>query len=396
MKICLIPSAKLSYESGSTLYAAMVANSLAELGHEVHVICSELPKKSMEKVKFHLIDILEHPVIDDYYVSNFDLLDTMNKLEDQLFKILSAERFDVVHAHYATLNSLAAIKVAKILFGVPVVLSCFGRDVFNGLENDTRFRRMVEVSIQAVDAILCSNEAVLAKIHLLGAICPTEILRMPVDNHQFCLSVIDNQVREKYECTEMETVVVNITSCFALEKGIDTAIVGFGKMLQTVNNVKLLIVGGDEHPELKNELRLKNRVKQLGLEDKVIFTGYLSHSEIPKYIAAADILIDSRLVGNYSSVILESLSMGKTILASDAPGNREFIKHGENGLLYPNGDSDALSQSLKRLVIEKELSRALSSRAKAWFMRNGTSYSLCDHTKLLEKIYLGVKENMAP
>jgi hypothetical protein len=80
MKICLIPSAKLSYESGSTLYAAMIANRLTELGHDVHVICSEMPKKSVEKTTFHLIDILEHPVIDDYPVSNRDLLDTMNKL----------------------------------------------------------------------------------------------------------------------------------------------------------------------------------------------------------------------------------------------------------------------------------------------------------------------------
>ncbi|WP_261301711.1 glycosyltransferase family 4 protein [Paenibacillus andongensis] len=396
MKICLIPSAKLSYESGSTLYAAMVANRLTDLGHDVHVICSELPKKSVEKATFHLIDILEHPVIDDYPVSNRDLLDTMNKLEEHLFAILSEEEFDVVHAHYATFNSLAAIKVAKTLFGVPLVLSCFGRDVFNGFENDRRYRRMVEISVHGADAIVCSNESVLAKVRLLGAKCPTEILRMPVDDSQFSLSSTENRVREKYGCKEKDIVVLNIASCFAQEKGIDTAIEGFAKVSQSFNNAKLLIVGGDEHPELINEHRLRKMVKRLCLEDKVIFTGYVSHSDIPQYIAEADIFIDSRLVGNYSSVILESLSMGKAILASDAPGNREFIKHGENGLLYAHGDADALSQSLAKLIAEKELSSALSSRAKAWFAENKSFYALYDHIKHLEKIYLYVRENSAP
>jgi glycosyltransferase involved in cell wall biosynthesis len=315
-------------------------------------------------------------------------------LEEQLFAILSEEDFDVVHAHYATFNSLAAIKVAKTLFDVPLVLSCFGRDVFNGLENDKRYRRMVEISVHAADVIVCSNESVLTKVRLLGAICPTEILRMPVDDYQFSLSNTENRVREKYGCLEKDIMVVNIASCFAQEKGIDTAIEGLAMVSNSFNNTKLMIIGGDEHPKLKNEHRLREKVQQLGLGDKVIFTGYVKHSEIPHYIAAADIFIDSRLVGNYSSVILESLSMGKTILASDAPGNREFIKHGENGLLYACGDANALSHSLARLFVEKELSSALSLRAKAWFEENKSSYALYDHVKHLEKIYKHTKEKM--
>lgn len=280
MKICLIPSAKLSYESGSTLYATMVANKISEIGHDVHVICSELSKESIEKVTFHLIDILEHPVIDDYNVSNRDFFSTMNILENQLFRILSGEEFDVVHAHYATFNSLATIKVAKILFDVPVVLSCFGRDVFNGLENDGRYRRMVEISVHSVDAIVCSNESVFDKVRHLGANCQTEILRMPSDETKFSLSSMGNHIRRKYGYTKKDIVIINISSCFALEKGIDTAIEGFAKVSNSFAKARLLIIGRDEHPDLKNECRLREKVKMFGLEGKVIFTGYVSHSDI--------------------------------------------------------------------------------------------------------------------
>lgn len=87
--------------------------------------------------------------------------------------------------------------------------------------------------------------------------------------------------------------------------------------------------------------------------------------------------------------------MGKAIIASDASGNREFIRHCENGLLYAHGDTDVLSETLIKLITEKELISTLSGRAKKWFKENKSSYALYDHVKNLEKIYLNVRENKA-
>ena len=74
MNICLLPSAELSYESGSTIYANVYVNELIKKGHTVNVICSSLPRDVNDKVNYILLDVMKHPVIDDYYISDCEMM----------------------------------------------------------------------------------------------------------------------------------------------------------------------------------------------------------------------------------------------------------------------------------------------------------------------------------
>jgi glycosyltransferase involved in cell wall biosynthesis len=127
------------------------------------------------------------------------------------------------------------------------------------------------------------------------------------------------------------------------EKGCDVLIEAADKLVRIEGrrDVDVVLVGSGE---LDAELRA--RVAAIGLEKNVTFAGRRLHSEIPTWLAASDLLcLPSRREG-CPNVILEALASGRPIVASNVGGVPELVRDGENGLLPPAADSDALSRAL--------------------------------------------------
>jgi len=126
------------------------------------------------------------------------------------------------------------------------------------------------------------------------------------------------------------------------EKGIDI-------LLQSVKllpgNVELKIVGSG--PDQK---RLEADVKSLGLEGAVKFLGPKFGSELEQIILGAKaIIIPSVWAENMPFVLLESLVLGKVVIASRTGGLPELIVEGESGFLFENGSAAELAEKIKSL-----------------------------------------------
>lgn len=385
MNICFIPSAELEYESGSTIYATQIAERIADNGVNVHVICSKKPVCTFGKVKYHCIDIMEHPVIDDYDISTSRMIDSIYRIVMELLRIHEQDTLDIVHAHYATINGIAA-QLFKIVTNVPYVVSCFGRDVFNGAENDVRYLNMVKNCLIKADYIVCSNNTVQNRIYeLSGTVSNIGVLQMPVDTKIFSAK----SIKENTNTFNL----INIASNFSPEKGLEVTLNAFARIVTELNiNATLTFVGKDEHPKQKNLLYLKKLIDDLEISEYVRFTGQVPHRLIPELIRNADILIDSRLVGNFSSVILEALSMNCMVIASNADGNKEFIVDGENGYLYQKGNSNSLFEKLKSVLTNERKRIELYRGVQGWVEDNMTRYSLDGHIDNLFTIFKKILE----
>src|SRR5688572_9359794 len=91
-------------------------------------------------------------------------------------------------------------------------------------------------------------------------------------------------------------------------------------------------------------------VVERGLADRVSFPGWVTPEDVLDAFACSDILaLPSRSEG-LSVVAVQALGMGLALVLSDAGGNGELLADGKNGFLFPNGDVDALTLALKKLL----------------------------------------------
>ncbi len=126
-------------------------------------------------------------------------------------------------------------------------------------------------------------------------------------------------------------------------KGIDHLIAA----LQSLPDLRLVIVG--DGPDRQRLQRLA-----ASLAERVVFTGQLSRRQVFRLMRAADgVALYSQYEG-LSHTLLESLSLGTPVLASDVGGNPELLRHGVNGLLAPPGDLEALRQGIVELLARRE------------------------------------------
>lgn len=120
-------------------------------------------------------------------------------------------------------------------------------------------------------------------------------------------------------------------------KGMDTLISLMPRILEAHPDVKLKIVGDGPMMEL-----LCGQIRDLGLEHTVELTGDLSHQQTLSYMKASDVFVLNSGYEGLSHVLLEVLSCGRPVLASNICGNPEVVRHGENGYLFRYNDTDEI------------------------------------------------------
>jgi glycosyltransferase involved in cell wall biosynthesis len=97
----------------------------------------------------------------------------------------------------------------------------------------------------------------------------------------------------------------------------------------------------------------------------IVFDKHAPYSEIPKYMAAADVFALPSMAESLGVVLLEAMACGLPIVASNVGGIPELVTHNYNGLLVEPGDAEGLANSIVALLLNEELRKKLSSGALA-------------------------------
>ena len=137
--------------------------------------------------------------------------------------------------------------------------------------------------------------------------------------------------------------------------------------LLTIKDIRLFIVG---EGELREEL--ENKVKELNLQDSVIFLGY--RKDIVECINSFDFCVLPSVFEGFGLVAIEAFMNCKTLVATDIPGLNEVVTS-ENGILVPAKDSAALASAIDKLSTDATLRQELASQGKKDY-ENKFSYPL--------------------
>jgi len=140
------------------------------------------------------------------------------------------------------------------------------------------------------------------------------------------------------------------------------------------NRKALLILAGDG-PERRS---IEDLVKAEGLTERVLIKGSVPHGIIDKYYVAADaIVIPSVLSAGVEEAtslsMLEGMATGKPVIVTDLGGLKETVRHGETGLIVRQGEPEAISRAVEKLMRDKELMLGLGTAARDYVQRNHSS-----------------------
>lgn len=117
------------------------------------------------------------------------------------------------------------------------------------------------------------------------------------------------------------------------------------------------------------ETELRDRVRQLGLEGRVILTG--ERADVADLLGAMDLFLLTSDREGMSNAIMEAMIAGLPCVVTDAGGNEELVIHGESGYICPRADRTALVEHARRLLDDPELRWRFGAngrrRMERWF-----------------------------
>lgn len=364
MKILHILDHSIPLQSGYTFRTRNILRHQHELGWKtVHVtglkhLGGNQSEESVDGLHFYrtlnnsrLLSKL--PVVNQWHV-----IKTLSKRIEQ---VIEQEKPDVLHAHSPALNGLAALQANK-KFGLPVVYECraFWEDaaVDHGTssENGIRYKltRNLETKVfKEADRVTTICEGLRQDIVARG-IPKDKVTVIPnaVDVSHFTYGAeADETLRQSLGLKDK--LVLGFIGSFYAYEGLPLLLEALPKMLARNPELRVLLVGGGPQENL-----VKQKVQDLGIQDQVILTGRVPHSEVQSYYNMVDLLVYPRLDMRLTDLVtplkpLEAMAQGKLVLASDVGGHKELIHDGYNGFLFEAGSADALANRVMSLLDDK-------------------------------------------
>jgi len=122
--------------------------------------------------------------------------------------------------------------------------------------------------------------------------------------------------------------------------------------------------------------QLKALTNELGLEDDVIFTGYIDNPQ--RYISLFEIFLLSSFSEGASMTLLEAMSLFRPCVVTDVGGNPEIVLHEETGIVVPSDDAEKFSEAMIRMLNDENKRRAFGEAGHVRFTRNFTARHMVD------------------
>ena len=183
----------------------------------------------------------------------------------------------------------------------------------------------------------------------------TYILFPPlIKENKFFIKPKNKKLIKKYKL-EGKKIILTVARLASTEKykGYDKVIKALPKIIKKVPNIKYLIVGeGDDL------LRLKNLVKNLDLEDYIIFCGFIPNKNLVDYYNLCDVFVMPSKGEGFGIVFLEALACGKPVIAGNKDGSCDALLNGKLGVLIDPDNIKEIENAII-MVLNKEISKEL-------------------------------------
>ena len=317
MRIAVLGDASLTH-------TARWAGFFAESGHDVLLITFEEP---------------EQPKVETVYLKTY-LPTKLGGYLSRFTKVRSIlERFkpDIISSLYISgYGFLGALTKVH-----PFAASCLGSDLLVDYPSSLIHRIQITYALKKADLVTVDAENLADRVRKLG-IPDRRILKVYFG--------IDDSIFHPPETGEDDTgkgkppVVISTRKLYPIYN-VGLLIEAAPKVLEEFPEAGFVVCG--DGPERSG---LERRARELGIEDRVAFKGNLEVEELARELRRADIYVSTSISDSTSVSLLEAMASGAVPVVSDIEANREWIKNGENGLLFDPRNASALAESITSLL----------------------------------------------
>jgi glycosyltransferase involved in cell wall biosynthesis len=279
-----------------------------------------------------------------------------------LIQLMRRERFDVVHTHTPKAGLLG--QLAARLSGVPVVVNTLHGFYFHEDSKPVpkRFYIWMErIAAKCSDTILSQNREDMATAVAEHIAKPEQIkwLGNGIDLKRFDRRRLTDasleKLREEIDI-ESQAPVIGFVGRLVEEKGILDLLEAAKAVIEAIPRAQFLIIGpyDDDKPDaLRPEV-----AEQFGVADSCRFLGM--RNDMPELYALMDVLVLPSYREGFPRAPMEASAMGVPTVVTNIRGCREAVDPGENGLLFPVGDVDALAKCMIELLGDDERRAAMA------------------------------------
>lgn len=354
---------------GSVAHIVGFISGVKELNFSV-IYCSDYPLLNQP------ISLIIRPSKYLEIFDEFQLIQYNFKLIKVLKSIFKDKPPSLIYHRYSIF--VAAGIILGYFFRVPVVIEMNHSEVWvkknwSRLVLEKIAKICEKFVVKHADIISVVSEVTKDEIVKIGA-DENKIVINPngVDPQKFSPEIDGSQIRKELNLENF--FVVGFIGTFTRWHGVETLFDAAVKVIEKNGRIKFLLIGDGN---LKVNLELKTH--QLGLDDKIIFTGLIPHDKAPEYLAACDVLVSphlgfedgTRFFGSPTK-LFEYMAMGKPIIASDLEQIGKIIIDGENGLKFKPGDVEKLTELILKLYDDEFLRTKLGKKAREDVIKNYT------------------------
>lgn len=278
----------------------------------------------------------------------------------KLVGLLRRVRPLVVHTHTAKAGTLG--RIAALLAGVPVRVHTFHGHVFHGYFGALATQAFLWIEralARTSTCIVAISESQAKDLTERYRICSRERLRVVPLGLELDRFAPERTVglRDEFrqEVGAGERPVISVVGRLAPIKNHDLLIEAAAALRDQGRDCRFVIVGGGTEAE-----RLQARVRELGLDDSVLFLGW--RSDLERIYAGSDVVaLTSRNEGT-PVCLIEAMSAGRAVVATDVGGVRDVLEDGRLGVLVPSDDVASLVAALLRLIDDPAFAEELGRR----------------------------------
>ncbi len=270
--------------------------------------------------------------------------------------LIRKEKVDVINSHWLLPSGLVGM-ICKSIFKTPNIVVVHGSDV-NISKKSNILRKVCSRILDNSDAITVNSNYIKNTVLSIDRYIMDKVSYIPmgVDESVYAPKATSS-IKDRYGA---EYIVFSVGRLIDW-KGMKYLIMAMREVVKKVHGAKLVI--GGSGPEKAN---LERMARDLGLQDSVIFPGYIDASALSEYYHSSDVFVlpSINLNGQTEAlgvVLLEAMASGTPVIGSNVGGIPDIIQDGYNGFLVPERSPKDLADRIVKLLLDRDLAKRFSA-----------------------------------